>query len=99
MWKRLLRKIQNLGVNRRVETKIFVFVFSRKVVFAFREISLRKVTEITKVFAKSFREKWRGKGKCRETSEFQEANEAYKLKECSGPMDPGNVQNQIIKTM
>jgi hypothetical protein len=43
----------------RVETKIFVFVFSRKFrkkyfVVTFREKSLRKVTKITKVFANTF---------------------------------------------
>jgi hypothetical protein len=38
----------------RVETKIFVFVFSWKFIFAFREKSLRKVTETTKFFAKMF---------------------------------------------
>jgi hypothetical protein len=38
----------------RVETKIFVCVFSRKFVFAFLEKSLQKVTKITKVFAKTF---------------------------------------------
>jgi hypothetical protein len=30
-------------------------------------------------FCENFREKWRGKRKCRETSEFQEANEVKKL--------------------
>jgi hypothetical protein len=35
-----------------VEMKIFVFVFSRKFIFAFREKSLQKVTKITKIFAK-----------------------------------------------
>jgi plasmid maintenance system killer protein len=33
---------------------MFVFVISQKYVFAFREKSLRKVTKITKVFAKTF---------------------------------------------
>jgi hypothetical protein len=37
----------------RVETKIFVFVFSRKFIFAFREKSLRKLTKITKIFEKN----------------------------------------------
>jgi hypothetical protein len=41
--------------SNRVETKMFVFVFSRKFVFAFREKSLPKVKKkITKVFAKTF---------------------------------------------
>jgi hypothetical protein len=43
----------SFGSDPRVETKIFVFVFSRKFIFAFREKSLRKVTKITKIFAKT----------------------------------------------
>jgi hypothetical protein len=36
----------------RVETKIFVFVFSRKFIFAFCENIIQKYTKITKIFAK-----------------------------------------------
>jgi hypothetical protein len=37
----------------RVETKIFVFVFSRKFIFVFREKIIPKYTKITKIFAKT----------------------------------------------
>jgi hypothetical protein len=37
----------------RVETKIFVFVFSRKFIFAFREKSLQKVTTLMKMYEKT----------------------------------------------
>jgi hypothetical protein len=52
----------------RVETKIFVFVFSRKFIFAFREKSLRKVTKITKIFAKMYEKTDAGNGKYCEIS-------------------------------
>jgi hypothetical protein len=39
----------------RVETKIFIFVFSRTFIFAFRENFLTKITKITKIFAKFLR--------------------------------------------
>jgi hypothetical protein len=63
--------------------------------FAFR--SSRKVTKITKVFAKTFaKTKIFAKN---EKSEFQEANEVLEVEGCSGPTDPGNVQYQMRKTM
>jgi hypothetical protein len=37
----------------RVETKILVFVFSRKFLFAFRAKIIQKYTKITKIFAKT----------------------------------------------
>jgi hypothetical protein len=81
----------------RVETKIFVFVFSRKFVFAFREKCLRKVMKIL-MFLRKFLRKitWEAK---MPKSEFQEANKVKKMKECSGPTGLGNVQNQMRKTM
>jgi hypothetical protein len=41
-------------VLNRVETKIFIVVFSRKFIFAFCENFLTKIMHITKVFAKIF---------------------------------------------
>jgi hypothetical protein len=67
--------------------------------------SRKKLTKSYKNFHENFREnknsceKWRGKQKYRKKSKFQEANEVSKLKECSGPTDPGNVQKQMRKTM
>jgi hypothetical protein len=51
--------IKSYRIYTRVETKIFVFVFSRKLLNFFRlsPKSLRKVTKITKVFANTFKTK------------------------------------------
>jgi hypothetical protein len=64
----------------RVETKIFVFVFMRK----FSQKLLRK-QKFSRKMTQEAKMQWnilipRGKGS---------------LEECSGPTDPGNVQNQM----
>jgi hypothetical protein len=74
----------NLADGGRVETKIFVSVFSRKFrekLFSLFAKKLTKSYENNESFRENFHgnenfvKKWRGKQKCRETSEFQEANE------------------------
>jgi hypothetical protein len=80
-----------------VETKIFVFVFSRKfcenLFFAFRKKSLRKATKITKVFAKN---------DAGSENDLKHPNTKRQTKFISGrdavdQRDPGNVQNQMRK--
>jgi hypothetical protein len=43
-----------MAYTSRVEMKTFIFVFSRKFIFTFREKSLQKVTKITEIFTKIF---------------------------------------------
>jgi hypothetical protein len=45
---------QPQGLEGRVETKIFVCVYLRKFIFAFREKIIRKYTKIKNIFAKIF---------------------------------------------
>jgi hypothetical protein len=64
----------------RVETKIFIFVFSRKFIFAFRKKSLRKVMKTTKTFAKTkmYEKTDAGNGKYCEISEDVKSGWCFK---------------------
>jgi hypothetical protein len=69
-----LSKLSNVTVTSRDETKFAFSYFNEnfaKICFAFLERKLTKSYENNE----HFREKWHGKRICRETSEFQEANQ------------------------
>jgi hypothetical protein len=83
-----------LGLKRKFSFSYFRESFA-KICFRFLRKKLTKSYENNESFFENFRENWRWKRKCQETSEFHEANEV----EAEGMQwtDLGNVQNKNYK--